>query len=169
MCCVVLLKYCRSSHHQRSWVSFLKHLLQDPRFIDASLAYCGQNTTCTNRSNDKTSLYFQTKRIHCYEKKSHTKIPTLLIFAALARSRALATQDSPVSKERYVILPALLFWCQIANFDFFSLNLSLNRLAVMIWTSVPTTRTLPPIVDQTTKAVSTSARMIWSFIKPKSK
>ena len=46
---------------------------------------------------------------------------------------------------------------------------SLNRLAVMIWMSVPTTRTLPPIVDQTTKAVSTSARMIWSFIKPKSK
>ena len=28
---------------------------QDPRFIDASLAYCGQNTTCTNRSKS----YFQ--------------------------------------------------------------------------------------------------------------
>ena len=77
--CFALLKYCRSSHHQTSWVFLLKHLLQDPRFIDASLAYCGQNTTCTNRSNDKTSLYFQTKGIHCYEKKSHTKILTLLI------------------------------------------------------------------------------------------
>ena len=29
--------------------------IQDPRFIDASLAYCGQNTTCTNRSKN----YFQ--------------------------------------------------------------------------------------------------------------
>ena len=102
--CFALLKYCRSSHHQRSRVFLLKLLMQDPRFIDASLAYCGQNTTCTNRSNDKTSLYFQTKRIHCYEKR----IPTLLTFAALARSRALATQDSPVSKERCQVLPALL-------------------------------------------------------------
>ena len=102
--CFALLKYCRSSHHQTSRVFLLKLLMQDPRFIDASLAYCGQNTTCTNRSNDKTSLYFQTKRIHCYEKR----IPALLTFAALARSRALATQDSPVSKERCQVLPALL-------------------------------------------------------------
>ena len=64
---------------------------------------------------NKTFLCFQTKGIHCYEKKSQTKVPTILTFEALARSRALATQDSPVSKERSQVLSALLSWCQIAK------------------------------------------------------
>ena len=41
-------------------------------------------------------------------KNPKQNFPTLLNFAALARSRALATQDSPVSKERSQVLSALL-------------------------------------------------------------
>ena len=45
--------------------------------------------------------------------------PTLLIFAALALSRALATQDSPDSKERYQVLPATYLDAKLPIANFF--------------------------------------------------
>ena len=109
--CIVLLKYCRSSHHQRSF---------ETPFAGSALYWCFAGILWSKHNVHKQVqlikhfLCFQTKGIHCYEKKSQTKVPTILTFEALARSRALATQDSPVSKERSQVLSALLSWCQTA-------------------------------------------------------
>ena len=150
--CIVLLKYCRSSHHQRSF---------ETPFAGSALYWCFAGILWSKHNVHKQ---VQLIKHFCVSKPK----------ASIAMSKNPKQKSQPfLLLKRWLVLVPLqprihrfprrgLKFCLLCYLDAKLPNCekkipwtSLNRLAVMIWMSVPTTRTLPPIVDQTTKAVST--------------